>query len=112
MHVSRDGRELALRFDSGAEISVDLDRLSITGEQERALTKLVERAGDLDTTCRDGDNYCPAQAVLSQDEFEAVRGLKVGLQAIGVEATGPIIDFCLHVHIVGRAPEPAEAADG
>lgn len=50
--------------------------------------------------------------MLSQDEFEAVRGLKVGLQAIGVEATGPIIDFCLHVHIVGRAPEPAEAADG
>lgn len=97
-----------MRFESGAEISVDLGRLGISQEQDRALTRLVDEAGDLDTACRDGDDYCPAQAVLSRDEFEAVRGLKVGLQTVGAEVRGPIIDFCLHVHIVGRTREAIE----
>ncbi|MEV5555051.1 hypothetical protein ACI2LC_24165 [Nonomuraea wenchangensis] len=103
MRVRRNDQELSLRFESGAELSVDLGRLDLTEEQDQALSKLVGKAGELDMECRDDDEHCPAQAVLSRDEFEAVRGLKVGLQSAGVEVRGPIIDFCLHVHIVGRS---------
>ncbi len=112
MNILRTGQELALRFESGAQISVDLDRLELTKEQDQALTKLVGKAGELESSCSEDDSFCPAEAVLSRDEFESIRGLKVGLQGTGVEIRGPIIDFCLHVWIVGRDAEPVEAASG
>ena len=96
MELERNERTLNLTFDSGVSIGIDLAQIEINEDQLTILDKLGRRARDLESTeCDDG--HCPAQAVLEPDEFEKVRGLYVGLREIPVEASGPIIDFCLHV---------------
>ncbi|GGS69826.1 MULTISPECIES: hypothetical protein [Streptomyces] len=107
MRLTRDGQHMSLHFPTGVQLQVDLSRLEMTDEQERSLNKLVELSGELAEECRDDDNECPAQAVLEPDEFEAVRQLKVHLQpadtsADRLAASGPIVDFCLHVVRVPR----------
>lgn len=96
MNIDRRERTLTLNFDSGATLSVDLDRVGVSDEQLAILDKIASRAGELESTeCADG--HCPAQAVLRSDEFEKVRGLYAGLREIPVDAAGPVVDFCLHV---------------
>jgi hypothetical protein len=93
----RLSRSLDLQFSNGLSLSVDLRTVEMSEEQERVVAKLQRELLNLDeATCR--GEKCPAQAVLSDDEFEMVRSLRktIGLSSAG-EAAGPLIDFCLHV---------------
>lgn len=102
MQISREESALKLHFPTGVELKVDLDALNLTDEQNRVLTKLVSLSGELEAECRDDDTSCPAQANLEPAEFEAVRGLSVGLRSADVEPAGTLVDFCLHVSRVHR----------
>lgn len=101
MDIERSERTLTLGFDSGVTVGVDLGSVGLTDEQLTILDKLASRSRELDSTeCKDG--HCPAEEVLEPEEFEKVRGLYVGLREIPIDAKGPIIDFCLHVHMVHK----------
>jgi len=101
MDIARSEHTLTVNFDSGVTASVDLDTVGATDEQLEILDKLASRARELDSTeCHDG--HCPAEKVLEPAEFEKVRGLYAGLREIPIDAAGPFIDFCLHVHIVHK----------
>ena len=92
---------MTLGFDSGITVGVDLGSIDLTDEQLTILDKLTSRSRELTSAeCKDG--ICPAEEVLEPEEFEKVRGLYVGLREIPIDAKGPIIDFCLHVHMVHK----------
>lgn len=93
---------LHLAFDSGVNIDVDLSKVRMSRQQREAIDKLLKHAPKIKQAECVGDS-CPAQKFLTPKEFESVRGLKATLGAGGgVAAPGPIVDFCLHVIIVGR----------
>src|SRR4051812_3617831 len=91
---------LDLNFETGVAIKVDLSSVEMSDEQRQAVERLAERSTKFDVAeCV--DDRCPAQEVLDERDFELVRRLKATLGAGTVAAPGPIVDFCLHVIVVG-----------
>ena len=100
--ISKSGHEVSIAFDSGAKVSVDLSRQNLSSEQEAALNKAIKGLHTVsdETLLAEG---CPAKAHLHETEFAHVKGLKAALGSSGAnpQLRAPIIDFCLHVWIVG-----------
>jgi hypothetical protein len=101
--VTKSGHEISITFDSGAKVSVDASRHNLSSEQQSALDKAIKglhKVSD-ETLLAEG---CPAKPHLHATEFERLQGLKASLGSSGAtqDLRGPIIDFCLHVWIVGK----------
>jgi hypothetical protein len=102
---------MVFEFETGVTIKVNLDNVDADEYQSKIIGKLIQEVGEINLVenrefekfdserCDDG--LCPAQRFLSEEEFEAVRHLKVRLGTDpGLVAAGVIVNFCLDVLIV------------
>lgn len=104
LHGLKPTDNISLQFESGVKVDIDPSKISMTEEQREILDKLVLKLQEQPVVPECTAEGCPAQKVLSQADFEKIRNLNMTLGLGGAHAaSGPIVDFCLHVINVHEA---------